>query len=80
VSEVISPAGTEIERKAHLDYRELTIPMIRGGQPVDGPFDLNDARELHREARTTLPWEGLALSKGDAAIPTQFVGFPEPAE
>lgn len=85
VAEVIYPDGADTSeanasRSRNLEYRKLTIPMIRGGRPVDGPFDLEDARELHRTARTTLPWEGLALSKGDVAIPTQFVGFPEPVE
>ena len=54
--------------------------MIRGGKVVDADFDLESARCLHAQARTTLPWEGLALSRGEAAIPTKFVGFPEPAE
>lgn len=80
VSEVILPLGSDIERKPNLDYQELTVPMIRGGKVVDADFDLESARCLHAQARTTLPWEGLALSRGEAAIPTKFVGFPEPAE
>ena len=74
------PQGVGIAHKPHLEYRELTIPMMRGGQLTEASFDLEGAREIHREALTTLPWEGLALSKGDVAIPTHFVGFPEPTE
>ncbi|MCP1386965.1 nicotinate phosphoribosyltransferase [Corynebacterium sp. TA-R-1] len=80
VAEVVHPEGADIAQKPNLEYRKLTVPMIRGGEIVDAPFDLEDARELHRQARETLPWEGLALSRGEVAIPTQFVGFPEPAE
>ena len=84
VAEVILPSetklGEDVERKPTLDYQELTVPMIRGGQVADADFSLESARSLHAKARETLPWEGLALSRGDAAIPTQFVGFPEPTE
>ena len=80
VAEVVHPQGGDIARKPHLEYRELTVPLMRGGELTEASFDLEEARETHREALTTLPWEGLALSKGDVAIPTHFVGFPEPAE
>ncbi|WP_301925735.1 nicotinate phosphoribosyltransferase [Corynebacterium glaucum] len=83
VAEVVYPQGAEITRKQNLAYRELTVPMIRGGELVDAasdPFNLEAARATHRDALQTLPWEGLALSRGEVAIPTHFVGFPEPAE
>ena len=80
VAEVVHPLRAEVERKPNLDYRELTVPMMRGGELVDATFDLEAARATHTEARETLPWEGLALSRGEAAIPTQFVGFPEPRD
>ena len=54
--------------------------MIRDGEVLDNQPSIEDSRKLHAEARTTLPWEGLALSRGEVAIPTRFIGFPEPTE
>lgn len=36
---------------------------------------LDDARSLLYDNLKQLPWEGLSLSRGEPAIPTQFVGF-----
>ncbi|MGY6462724.1 nicotinate phosphoribosyltransferase [Corynebacterium sp. UMB8791] len=80
VAELIYPLRAEIDTKPALEYRDLVVPLIRDGEVVDKHDELETARELHNTARTTLPWEGLALAKGDAAIPTRFVGFPEPTE
>ena len=58
--------------------------MVRGGKRLpeydEQHGSLEQARTLHDAARGTLPWEGLALSRGDAAIPTRFVGFPDPLD
>ncbi|MCT2339593.1 nicotinate phosphoribosyltransferase [Corynebacterium sp. p3-SID1056] len=84
VAEIICPLDGEITRKPNLDYQELVVPMMRDGKLIDeyeGQHGgLETARALHATARETLPWEGLALSRGDAAIPTRFVGFPDPGE
>ncbi|WP_165165312.1 nicotinate phosphoribosyltransferase [Corynebacterium qintianiae] len=80
VSELVHPAGADIRRKKSLTYREMVIPMVRDGQILDNLNDLEQTREHLAIARTTLPWEGLALSRDEPAIPTHFVGFPEPAE
>ncbi len=60
---------------AHLQVRELTCPLIRDGKFVEDLPDLESAREHLDAVRGTLPWEGLALSRGDVAIPTRMVGF-----
>ena len=80
VGEVIHPLGADVPRKPNLEYREMTVPLIRDGEIVDGQPGIEEIRELHAAARKTLPWEGLALSRGEVAIPTKFVGFPEPTE
>ena len=83
VGEVICPFDAEITPRPRLDYKRMDIPLMRDGEIVDGLGDLNslDAARAHlAQARTTLPWEGLALSRNEPAIPTRFVGFPEPAE
>ncbi|TCP46751.1 nicotinate phosphoribosyltransferase [Tamaricihabitans halophyticus] len=53
--------------------RELQIPLLREGKPVDGLPSLTDSRQRVREALISLPWEGLKLSKGEPAIPTTFL-------
>ncbi|MBA4505373.1 nicotinate phosphoribosyltransferase [Corynebacterium sanguinis] len=80
VAELVHPADQEITRKKALTYREMVIPLIRDGHIVEHQSDLEQARDYLDAARTTLPWEGLALSRDEPAIPTHFVGFPEPAE
>jgi nicotinate phosphoribosyltransferase len=49
------------------------VALVRDGRPVDVP-SLAESRDHLAEVLTTLPWEGLALSKGDAAVPTVHEG------
>lgn len=67
--EVVHPFGT-----AHFDEpsRVLTVPLMRAGE-VASPADLHAARELVARGLGSLPWEGLALSAGEPAIPTRRV-------
>ncbi|OBI90512.1 nicotinate phosphoribosyltransferase [Mycobacterium asiaticum] len=68
--EVVHPAGSP---PAGIDtHRVLTTPLVRAGQAVAQP-DLNAARELVASGLRSLPWEGLRLSPGEPAIPTQVV-------
>jgi len=62
--------GPHPERDEH--DRLLPIPLVKGGEPVDGLPTLDESREHLRRALVSLPWEGLALSKGEPAIPTTF--------
>jgi nicotinate phosphoribosyltransferase len=68
--EVVYPAG----RPPATDEscRMLTVPLVRGGRPV-ADDDLAAARELVASGLRSLPWEGLNLSHGEPAIPTQHV-------
>ncbi|WP_432560795.1 nicotinate phosphoribosyltransferase [Kineococcus sp. SYSU DK003] len=50
--------------------RPLQVPMVVEGERVAGLPDLQASREHLRRALVTLPWDGLALSKGEPAIPT----------
>ncbi|BDH56431.1 nicotinate phosphoribosyltransferase [Tsukamurella sp. PLM1] len=72
VEEVLFPRGATPTVPAHLNATELQIPLVRGGEQVDGLPDLEAAREHLREALITLPWEGLGLSNGEPAIPTRY--------
>lgn len=54
-----------------LGERHLQVPFLRGGSPVPAA-SLDQSRSHHREVMITLPWEGLKLSPGEPAIPTEF--------
>ena len=73
------PSGTATEEIVHLvterpstaeASRLLTVPLVRGGEPLVSP-DLSAARELVAAGLRSLPWEGLALSHGQPALPTR---------
>ncbi|SDR73923.1 nicotinate phosphoribosyltransferase [Corynebacterium timonense] len=80
VSELVCPFDSQITQRPGLEYRRMDIPLMRDGAVVEGLGGLDAAREHLAEARTTLPWEGLALSRDEPAIATHFVGFPEPED
>ncbi|NIH82048.1 nicotinate phosphoribosyltransferase [Amycolatopsis viridis] len=75
------PTGTALEEVVYVagrrpepgeNDRELPIPLMRGGKPVDGLPSLDDSRQRLRDGLVSLPWEGLKLSSGEPAIPTVF--------
>jgi nicotinate phosphoribosyltransferase len=75
------PSGTVIEELIHPvgqrpdvaePSRVLTAPLVRNGQVLAAP-NLDAARGLVAEGLRSLPWEGLALSHGEPAIPTRVV-------
>ena len=75
VEEIVYPFEAPAPETGQLDTREMTIPLMRDGHIVDGLPDLHASREYLDQARKTLPWEGLALSRDEAAVPTRMVGF-----
>ena len=72
------PSGTVVEELIGLAANppaagvRLTVPLVRDGE-VLAPADLGAARALVAGGLHSLPWEGLALSHGDPAIPTRYV-------
>ncbi|MBN9100812.1 MULTISPECIES: nicotinate phosphoribosyltransferase [unclassified Pseudonocardia] len=70
VEEVVHAAGSPPETGPH--DRVLPVPMIRGGERVEGLETLEQSRERLRAALVAVPWEGLKLSRGEPAIPTVF--------
>ena len=75
------PSGTVVEELIHPvaqrpdvagPSRVLTVPLVRGGQ-VLAATNLDTARGLVADGLRSLPWEGLALSRGEPAIPTRVV-------
>ena len=70
IEEVVYPAGARPDTAE--PARVLTVPLVRDGQLLAGA-DLDAARELVADGLRSLPWEGLALSHGESAIPTRQV-------
>jgi nicotinate phosphoribosyltransferase len=75
------PTGTAVEEVVHRAPRPpelgpydrvVPVPLVRGGEPVDGLPTLEQSREHLRAALVSVPWEGLKLSRGEPAIPTVF--------
>jgi nicotinate phosphoribosyltransferase len=53
--------------------RELLVQLVKDGEVV-GRESLDAARKRHVAARAELPWSVQQMSKGEAVIPTRFVG------
>lgn len=70
VEEVVHPVGADPDTGE--TARRLTVPLARAGELLAQP-DLGAARELVAAGLHSLPWEGLALSHGEPAIPTRQV-------
>ncbi len=68
-AEVVRSQG---EPSAEPGDRNLQIPFMRKGERLPDLPTLDDARDHLRTTMTTLPWEGLKLSRGDPAIPTTY--------
>lgn len=73
VEEVLFPWDGDQPEERGLESQELLRPLIRGGETVSDFPTLTESREHHLAAMVTLPWEGLALSHGDPAIPVRVV-------
>lgn len=79
VEEVVFPyTDTTAPDVGGLETQQLTIPLMRDGQAVDDIPDLDASRAHLAAAIGTLPWEGLALSRGEPAVPTRAVGLLPP--
>lgn len=71
VEELVTAADAPVASTDPYVAREVSVPLVRGGDVVD-TGTVADARELVASGLTSLPWEGLGLSRGDAAVPTVF--------
>jgi nicotinate phosphoribosyltransferase len=66
------PGSARLAGAPPASERLLTVPLVRGGEVLAAP-DLDVARDLVARGLHSLPWEGLALSRGEPAIPTRQV-------
>ncbi len=71
VEEVIHPAAMAPPPLPHATA--VTRAFIEGGERTAARVTLEGARENTRKGLRSLPWEGLALSRGEPAIPTRFL-------
>lgn len=69
VEDVVHPVGQPPEATGG---RVLTVPLVRAGEVV-ADTGLDAARARVADGLRSLPWEGLALSRGEPAIPTRVV-------
>ncbi|WP_167583935.1 nicotinate phosphoribosyltransferase [Kineococcus rubinsiae] len=68
--------GTDVAPPVEPNDRPLQVPLVRDGEVVDGLPGLEEAREHLRRVLVTLPWDALALSRGEPAIPTTVLPAP----
>ncbi len=67
-------ASAERAAREHFELRRVTESlMVDGERTAAGAADLDHGRRRLAACLTTLPWEGLSLSRGEPALPTQFV-------
>lgn len=72
VEEVVYPFGRPPADTDGLTSRPLTVPLVERGEPV-GELSLDAARDRVRAGLTSLPWDGLKLSRGEPAVPTRLI-------
>lgn len=77
VEELVLPIDAADPDTGTLSTREMTVPLMRDGNIVDNLPSLHESRDYLAQAITTLPWEGLALTRDEPAVPTRFVGFSQ---
>lgn len=72
VEEVVYPYGRPPADTDGFTSRPLTVPLVERGEPV-GELSLDAARDRVRTGLTSLPWDGLKLSRGEPAVPTRLI-------
>nr|WP_040775344.1 nicotinate phosphoribosyltransferase [Nocardia pneumoniae] len=73
VEEIVYPAAGPVPPSNGFRARELLVPLVRGGEPVEDLPTLAESRDLVARGLISLPWEGLKLSAGEPAVVTTFV-------
>ncbi len=76
LEEVVYPAAQTPPDAAAADGRELTVPLVRSGEPTAN-LSLETARDKVAAGLLSLPRDGLELSRGEPAIPTR-IATPAP--
>jgi nicotinate phosphoribosyltransferase len=69
VEEVLRSQGAPDTRDGD---RALQVPYLKGGELTADVATLEQSRAHLKQVLTTVPWEGLKLSRGEPAIPTRY--------
>jgi nicotinate phosphoribosyltransferase len=69
VQEVLRSQGSPEARDGD---RPLQVAFLKGGELVADVDTLEQSRAHLKRVLTTVPWEGLKLSRGEPAIPTRY--------
>ncbi len=77
VEEITFPFGDPRPDTGILDAIELSVPLIRDGEPVEGLPTLEESRQLLADRLVSLPWEGLALSRDEPVISVRHMSLPQ---
>ncbi|WP_231744577.1 nicotinate phosphoribosyltransferase [Mycobacterium sp. GA-1199] len=72
VEEVVFPYGRPPAYPNGFTARVLTVPLVQQGEPV-ADLGLDAARARVEDGLTSLPWDGLKLSRGEPAVPTRLI-------
>lgn len=72
VEEIVHPFGAPPTDTNGYQFRPLTVPLVRGGEPVGGD-GLEAARARVAAGLHSLPWDGLSLSRGEPAVATRMI-------
>ena len=73
VQEVLRSQGSPEARDGD---RPLQVAFLKGGELVADVDTLEQSRAHLKRVLTTVPWEGLKLSRGEPAIPTRYEESP----
>jgi nicotinate phosphoribosyltransferase len=73
LEEIVHPIGRPPQDESG---RTLTVDFVRAGESI-GDHGMDAARQRVKEGLLSLPWDGLALSRGEPAIPTRMVPPPK---
>ena len=69
VQEVLRSQGAPEARDGD---RPLQVAFLKGGELAADVTTLEQSRAHLKQVMTTVPWEGLKLSRGEPAIPTRY--------
>mgnify|MGYP001941486498 FL=1 len=73
VEEVTFPMGSDLPQADGLNSTQLTIPMVRDGELVEGLHTLEESRAHCAQQLVSLPWEGLALTRDEPALQVRHI-------
>lgn len=79
IEELVVPYTARDPFVGDATVRQLSQPLIRDGEIVSGQPSLEESRAYLAEQLVTLPWEGLALSRGEPVLAPRYVGFGDGA-